>query len=144
MEDKNIALELRKIANLMKRTFDKTFLNEITNTQNMILNFIYDTNELGRVVYQKDIEDFFEIRRSTVCEILNVMEKNQLIKRTLSKLDSRSKEISLEEKGREFLLKFRSKRKMLEQATTKNISKDEIETFCLVLEKVRKNLEELC
>lgn len=144
MENKNIALELRKIANIMKRTFDKTFDNKITNTQAIILNFIDENNEVGKVVYQKDIEDFFELRRSTVCEILNVMEKNHLIKRSLSKVDSRSKEINLEDEGRFFLSLFQSNILAIEKLMQKNISKKEIETFCLVLEKVRKNLEEIC
>ena len=43
----------------------------------LILNYIESNARNGIVVYQKDIEDFFDLRRSTICEILNVMEKNK-------------------------------------------------------------------
>ena len=68
MMEEDVVLELKKIANLMKRTIDQKINIKVTNTQCMILNFIYDNNNRGRVVYQKDIEDFFEIRRSSVCD----------------------------------------------------------------------------
>lgn len=144
MKQKNIALELRKIANLTKRAFDKELKNKITNTQSLILNFIYDSNQLKKIVYQKDIEDFFEIRRSTVCEILNIMEKNNLIKRIASQNDLRQKEIILEENGLVYIHELKENVEKLEQIMEKNILESEIDIFCLVLEKIRKNLEDLC
>lgn len=144
MKEKNIALELRKIANLTKRAFDKELKNKITNTQNLILNFIYESNQSGKVVYQKDIEDFFEIRRSTVCEILNVMEKNNLIKRIVSQNDLRQKEIILEKSGLLYIHELKETVEKLERVMKKNITEREIEVFCLVLEKIRNNLEDLC
>ena len=55
--EEDVVLELKKIANLMKRTIDQKINIKVTNTQCMILNFIYDNNNRGSIVYQKDIED---------------------------------------------------------------------------------------
>ena len=44
MMEEDVVLELKKIANLMKRTIDQKINIKVTNTQCMILNFIYDNN----------------------------------------------------------------------------------------------------
>lgn len=144
MMEEDVVLELKKIANLMKRTIDQKINIKVTNTQCMILNFIYDNNNRGRIVYQKDIEDFFEIRRSSVCEILNGLEKNGLIKRCSCDSDLRIKEIKLEQVAIDLVFEFREFFDSLKQKIIQNISKPELETFCLVLKKMRKNLEGLC
>ena len=144
MMEEDVVLELKKIANLMKRTIDQKINIKVTNTQCMILNFIYDNNNRGRVVYQKDIEDFFEIRRSSVCEILNGLEKNGLIKRCSCDSDLRIKEIKLEKEAIDLVFEFREFFDSLKQKIIQSISKPELETFCLVLKKMRENLEELC
>lgn len=144
MMEEDVVLELKKIANLMKRTIDQKINIKVTNTQCMILNFIYDNNNRGRIVYQKDIEDFFEIRRSSVCEILNGLEKNGLIKRCSCDSDLRIKEIKLEQVAINLVFEFREFFDSLKQKIIQNISKPELETFCLVLKKMRENLEGLC
>ena len=144
MMEEDVVLELKKIANLMKRTIDQKINIKVTNTQCMILNFIYDNNNRGRVVYQKDIEDFFEIRRSSVSEILNGLEKNGLIKRCSCDSDLRIKEIKLEKEAIDLVFEFREFFDSLKQKIIQNISKPELETFCLVLKKMRENLEGLC
>ena len=144
MMEEDVVLELKKIANLMKRTIDQKINIKVTNTQCMILNFIYDNNNRGRIVYQKDIEDFFEIRRSSVCEILNGLEKNGLIKRCSCDSDLRIKEIKLEKEAIDLVFEFRKFFDSLKQKIIQNISKPELETFCLVLKKMRENLEGLC
>lgn len=144
MDNKNISLELRKIANLIKRNFDKSFDGKITNTQCLILNYIDTKSKNEIVVYQKDIEDFFDLRRSTICEILNVMEKNNLIKRSLSDVDMRSKEINLDTSGYLVLDEFKNKIEELEMVMKKDINVEELLTFFRLLEKFRKNLEDIC
>ena len=144
MDNKNISLELRKIANLIKRNFDKSFDKKITNTQCLILNYIENKSRSEIVVYQKDIEDFFDLRRSTICEILNIMEKNNLIKRSLSDVDMRSKEINLDTSGYLVLDEFQNKIQELEMIMKKDISEEELLLFFRLLEKFRKNLEEIC
>ena len=88
--------------------------------------------------------DFFEIRRSSVCEILNGLEKNGLIKRCSCDSDLRIKEIKLEKEAIDLVFEFREFFNSLTKKIKKNISKQELETFCLVLKKMRENLEGLC
>ena len=144
MMEEDVVLELKKIANLMKRTIDQKINIKVTNTQCMILNFIYDNNNRGRIVYQKDIEDFFEIRRSSVCEILNGLEKNGLSKRCSCDSDLRIKEIKLEKDAIDLVFEFREFFNSLTKKIKKNISKQELETFFFFLKKMRENLEVLC
>jgi len=143
MKDKFITLEIKKVTNIVKRNIDKSFKSQITNTQSFILSFIYENNRSGNTVNQKDIEDFLGIRRSTLSEILNTMEVNKLIKRNLSKSDLRKNEILLDTKGEVLIKEFKIQLDDLESFIKKDISKEELNTFYLVLEKIKKNLEDL-
>ena len=94
---KNLGILINKIANQLKRKMDKE-MNEnynLTKTQSLVLSYINSNKE----IYQKDIEKRFSIRRSTATEILNLMEKRNLIKRTPSKIDKRLNNIEITEEG---------------------------------------------
>ena len=54
--------------------------SDLTHIQRHILNYVL-FESLGRDVYQKDLEEAFHIRKSTVTGILQLMEKNGFIKR---------------------------------------------------------------
>ena len=82
--------------------------------------------------------------KSSVCEILNGLEKNGLIKRCSCDSDLRIKEIKLEKDAIDLVFEFREFFDSLKQKIIQNISKPELETFCLVLKKMRENLEGLC
>lgn len=71
----------------------------LTGTQVQIIHYLAISSDKN--IYQKDIENEFNIRRSTATNILKTMEKNELILRRNIKPDSRSKQIILSDKSKE-------------------------------------------
>lgn len=137
---KNLSILINKIANQLKRKMDKE-MNEnynLTKTQSLVLSYINSNKE----IYQKDIEKRFSIRRSTATEILNLMEKRNLIKRTPSKIDKRLNNIEITEEGIKLEKVGKEKIKELEKHMTKSLTKEEKKELIRLLEKVEQNLLE--
>ena len=70
----------------------------LTGVQARILGFIYHKSN-KRDIFQRDIEEELDIRRSSVTSVLQLMEKNGFIKRVSVSEDARLKKIILTEKG---------------------------------------------
>ena len=137
---KNLGVLINKIANQLKRKMDKE-MNEnynLTKTQSLVLSYINSNKE----IYQKDIEKRFSIRRSTATEILNLMEKRNLIKRIPSKIDKRINIIEITEEGIKLEKVGKEKIKELEKHMTKSLTKEEKKELIRLLEKVEQNLLE--
>lgn len=66
--------------------------DELTPMQRHILNYIL-LETLHRDIYQKNLEEEFQVRKSTVSGILKLMEKNGFIYRESVKEDARLKRI---------------------------------------------------
>ena len=69
------------------------------------------------------------------------MEKKKIIKRVQNPNDARSKQIILQEKNLEKQQEIKNKLIDLENILIKDISKEELLTFSLVLQKMKKNIE---
>lgn len=137
---KYLGILINKIANQLKRKMDKE-MNEnynLTKTQSLVLSYINSNKE----IYQKDIEKRFSIRRSTATEILNLMEKRNLIKRIPSKIDKRLNNIEITEEGIKLEKVGKEKIKELEKHMTKSLTKEEKKELIRLLEKVEQNLLE--
>ena len=137
---KNLSILINKIANQLKRKMDKE-MNEnynLTKTQSLVLSYINSNKE----IYQKDIEKRFSIRRSTATEILNLMEKRNLIKRIPSKIDKRLNNIEITEEGIKLEKVGKEKIKELEKHMIKSLTKEEKKELIRLLEKVEQNLLE--
>ena len=137
---KYLGILINKIANQLKRKMDKE-MNEnynLTKTQSLVLSYINSNKE----IYQKDIEKRFSIRRSTATEILNLMEKRNLIKRIPSKIDKRINIIEITEEGIKLEKVGKEKIKELEKQMTKALTKEEKKELIRLLEKVEQNLLE--
>ena len=81
----------------MQRNLDEMGL---TATQNMFLHHLWFRQErLGFPTYAKDLEDFFDIKHSTVSGILQRMEAAGFVEFRPSQTDRRCKVIGLTEKA---------------------------------------------
>ena len=141
MDCKEIAKEVKSLANLLKRRLDtsisKVSKDNITSVQVLILGFI---SESEHDVYQKDIEKQFDIRRSTVTNILHGMEKQDLILRESVNNDARLKKIILTSKAKEILKKLNNEVTKTQQLLIKDIPEEELETYFKVIKKMKGNL----
>lgn len=122
--------------------FEKQDLSELvqrpTPTQMQILGYIIDNKY--REVYQRDLEEKLNLRRATISDVLQRMEKNGLIVRKIDSTDTRTKKIILTEKSREFFLTANNRMSELEKVAVKDISADELEIFSNVINKMIKNM----
>lgn len=71
--------------------------SDLTCKRGYILGYLIDHK--NQKIYQKDLEKVFNVRRSSMSEILTTMENNKLIERIPSNDDARLKEIKILEKG---------------------------------------------
>ena len=111
----------------------------ITDTQGRVLQYIWEESE-KREVFQKDIEDEFDIRRSSVTQIIKLLERDGLIVRESVQRDARLKKLVLTEKAIEIQKVMNGKVRELEAEMQKDISPEEKELFLKILCKIRKNV----
>lgn len=147
-----IGKEFGKVMNLIKRRFaevaSKEFDNETnscnsyTPKQGMIIGYINRETAKGRDIFQKDIEKEFSIRRSTATGILQLMEKNDLIKRVSVENDARLKKLVLTDKAVQMDKRIVAGFGAISDLAFKDISEEELEGLMNIIQKVKKNLED--
>lgn len=140
---KHVGYHLRRLDNLLMRNTmaqaRSMNLDEVTVMHGWILAYIYENQE--RDIYQKDIETQFGINRSTVTNIVKLMEKKELIRRESVPKDARLKKLVLTEKGIWAKKVSYEAVQATEKQTVLGISEEELDYFFKLIEKMRKNLE---
>ena len=146
MEKRRIGLQLRLLNNLINRQINTgdvfKQMHELTGTHGYIVKHLMDHRE--EEVFQRDIERTFSIRRSTASGILNLMEKNGLIKRESVQEDARLKKLVLTPKAIDLNNRITKELENKEQQMTRGLTDSELDAFFSVLEKIKANLEEQC
>lgn len=137
-----VGYEIKTLSNLIKRRIDNSavFSEEVTGMHGWIIGFLYHNRE-KRDIFQRDIEAEFSIRRSTVTGILQLMEKNNLIRREPVEYDARLKKLVLTPKAIEIHEAIKKELNDLEEQLCKDLTKEELEAFFTVIRKMRKNIE---
>lgn len=109
--------------------------------QFLILDFLIGNR--SKPVYQKDLEEITNIRKSTLSGILDTMEKNGIIERIPSSKDARKKLIVLSEEAERHHQKMKRYFKRISKDIVKDISKENLTVFFEVIEIMRKNINEV-
>lgn len=142
-KNRHVGFQIRIISNLIRREIDNLitdkFNTNITRIQGWIIDYINRNKDID--IFQKDIEEEFSIRRSTATIILKSMEKNNLITRNSVNYDARLRKIELTEKAININRDFRDIVDEFEEKLIQGLSKEEIDTFFDILEKIKTNLE---
>lgn len=140
---KDVGRIISILSNQIKRQFDAVAVDQnasITGVQGRLLHFILLQSQ-ERDLFQKDIEDEFNLRRSTATGILQLMEKNALLYRESVGYDARLKKIVVTKKGLEMRAQAIESIRVLEEKIKRNISNDDLNTFFTVMEQMSKNLD---
>jgi DNA-binding MarR family transcriptional regulator len=140
--EKYIGFEIRTLANLLKREIyltEKLENDNSTNLHGVMIEYLVINQD--KDIYQKNLEDEFAMRRSTATRMLQLMEKNGMIRRVQVSKDARMKKIILTQKAMESHQYFMNSRLKIEKKIRKGITDGELETFFLVAEKIKANLE---
>ena len=134
-----------EIKSLHTHMIRKLFCNEKTNNSNRpkplqiaILAFLID-NE-NEVIYQKDLENEFQISKAAISDVLYNMENNNMIKKVQEENDARKKRIILTEESYEKYRHMKEAKKEAINSILKGISEDDIKKFLEVTEKLKENM----
>lgn len=99
-----IPAQLRRVDNLIFRRLNQfsraNGVEQTTPMHGWIIEYLYRHRD--EPVFQRDIEREFSITRSTVTNILQLMERKGYITRRSVEQDARLKQLVLTEKGRQF------------------------------------------
>lgn len=143
MEEKNhIGIAARclshEIGRAVRTVVSEEFGDSATSVQSWVVRYLYDHREED--VFQKDLESQFSVRRSTMTTILQLMEKNGLIKKEPVSRDARLKKLILTPAAVEMQDRIRVGIDTLEAKMREGISDKDLDTFFAVAEKIKENL----
>lgn len=139
-QEKSYGYEIHTLDRMIGRTLFQTFekLN-ISKMQSWIIHYLYDRPDEN--VYQKDLESFFHIARSTATGLLQGMEKQGYVIRCSVPGDARLKRIVLTEKGSDIQNAVLNALHRNEQALRQGISQEDLDTFYRVLCTMKNTME---
>ena len=109
----------------------------ISGSQSRILHYISECSKKTEV-YQKDVEEFFYLRRSTVTQTLQTMEKNGLIRRSSVARDARLKKLELTGAGQALEAQIHTRVMQMEQRLRESLTEEEITQFLSITELKNK------
>lgn len=139
--DIRIGKKIIILAHDIKRRIGKeTAKYGVTSVQGRILGFVYHESS-KRDIFQKDIEEELNIRRSSVTSVLQLMEKNGCIKRESVSEDARLKKITLTDKGLEIEKSVRSCIDKLEKDLRDEFTNDEKDVFIDLIDRLSKKID---
>lgn len=138
-----IVENLRKIENSLNRIFGSVALKYgLTGKQFFILGFVLKQSKKGEIT-QKDIENFGNVRKSSVSSIISNLEKNGFIVRKPSEKDSRVNIILPTEKAYEIERKINAKKKKVENEIFSCFSEEEIKQCEKLLSELQNKIKEI-
>ncbi len=141
-EMRHVGRKINILSHKIKRRIGKVALEYgISSMQAKILGFIYN-NSPNMDIFQKTIEEEFDIRRSSVTSVLTLMEKNELIKRVSVSEDARLKKIILTDKGIEVKKLVYKEVIEIEKTISNILSDEELDIFINNLDTLIKNLSD--
>lgn len=118
-------------------------IDEVTLMHGWIIRYLY-TNQ-DKDVFQKDIEQYFSIGRSTVTNIIQLMERKGYIARESVEHDARLKKVVLTEKGIRNQEMLEDLVESLDTRLVDGITDEELYVFYSVIEKLKRNLtKQIC
>lgn len=141
--NKNIIFEIKVLDNMINRkiinrTKKANIPYGLSPVQLKILHYLFlHTKD---TVYQRDIEKIIESRRSTTSGILHTMENNNLIKKIDCTTDARTKQIVLTEYSTELSKKIIKDKNKFETLIKDGLTKEELELFFKVTDKIKNNI----
>lgn len=142
MDKQRIGLELRSLNNLIRRYFIFSSHHEeiasVTGNNGWIIGFIADRTD--RDVYQRDIEEYLTVTRSTTSKVLTLMERKGIIERLPVPCDARLKKVVLTDKGwriRDLMLTDAAR---LEETLCQGFSDEELTALVSYLQRMKENI----
>ncbi len=130
--DRKIVRDIHIVSNKLCRKTDQV-MNRYGCTHSQYAVMVYLVKNNKKDIFQKDIEEKFEIRRSSVSAILTHLEKKGFIKRDSVLHDARLKKISPTPEGIKMVEDTVKLLQDFEKSLLTDISDEDLDTFYSVL-----------
>ncbi len=136
-------VEIHRTEHMMSRKLEAKVreqgIDEVTLTHGWIIRFLYENRD--RDIYQKDIEKYFLVGRSTVTNSIKLMEKRGVVRREFVECDARLKKVILTEKGMQAHETIEAVIEGLNASILDGIEEEDAKVFLKVIRKIRENVE---
>ncbi len=138
----HLGKKIGHISHMIKRSIDSLhYPYDINGKQSRLLGFIAHESS-KRELYQKDIEEELQIRRSSVTSMLQNLEKANMIQRVSVDKDARLKKIILTDLGKEVTKNTYHNIIAFEDELSSLFHEDEIEQLHEYLNRIDQYLKE--
>ena len=98
LDEKSLVEKYAAMNRRLRHYFDSFFADSpITSIQGLVLDYLFRNRETD--VFQKDLEEYLEIKGSSVTSILDNLEKNGYVRREAVDYDGRLKKLAITEKA---------------------------------------------
>ena len=139
---KEVGHEIHVLSNMIGRKIDEEKrqrnMADVSPVQIWVVRYLHEHK--GEEICQRDLERDFNVTRSTVTGILQIMEKKGYILRVSVPTDARLKKILLTEKGEELYYKVRDHIHETETFLVKGMTEEEVEQLLFLLRKIKNKL----
>ena len=141
----DIVFEMKTLDSLLKKRGEHYIRNAIgddeslTRMHHWIIAYLYNRQDTD--TYQRDIESYFRISRSTTSSMLSLMEKKGLLTRASVDLDARLKKITLTEKAKEMHARLENTFIQLDRFVEESITPEEKREFLRIIDKIRRRVK---
>lgn len=140
----DVLFEIKELHHLIGKLIMKTDMRvKYKPTASQIRFIDYLASHKDSDVYQSDLEKEFNISRATVYDVLNTLEKNGIIERVKSNIDTRKNKIILNKDVLEFHESLKERISNINTNVIKDVSKEDLDTFFKVSNKMKDNLHKL-
>ena len=140
--ESNILFEIKRIEHLAMQNLmkGKNLEKHPSPTQMRIMQYMMEHK--NEDIYQKDLENHLNMSRATISNVLDTMEKNDIIERFYDEVDTRAKKVKITKKIFDLFDETKKEIKTIENKMINNIPNKDMETFKKVLNQMENNLKE--
>lgn len=138
---RRVGAEVKMISNMIHRRIIAGQCGEedqLTASNGWILGYLAHNED--REVYQRELEEKFNVRRATISKTLSLMEQKGLIERVAVPKDARLKRILLTDKGRRHNCDMIAEFDRIEEEITEGIPPEKLDTFFEVCGLIKNKL----
>ncbi len=140
-EETSCSYFIRNIAHLMANMQDRCLtLYGLTNQQARILMYIDKHIRKQQNIKRKDLENFLNLKGSSVTSLMQGLEKNGFIERTTTESDARRKVLNLTDKSKELVKQMDLIFEATDNQLQEGMSEEEKMTFRLLLGLAHNNM----
>ncbi|MCI5605745.1 MAG: MarR family transcriptional regulator [Clostridia bacterium] len=131
------------VEEIKQSIMDRCPFEEFSIGEFYMLRLLMDYEKRNVNVTTKLISEYLRISKPAVSQMLNALEKKELIERTINKEDRRQICITTTRKGRDLVIEQCKKHEELFSEIIKSVDEKDIETLFVILENVLKAVKEV-